>query len=162
MSLLSDTPATRSTKEKMVGTPTSVPGHAGTCARPSPPPYFVLLTHLAMLPGHSRELVGWRRASVPCFSSAATAGCSPASLKGNFSWLFPTLRRRQSSSSAPPAPNSRCKMHFDLSDPLTAPAAASKLHRWSFKASTPPVGACVALVCTERTEPLAWDDPRDL
>lgn len=138
MSLLSDTPATRSTREKMVGTPTLVPGHAETCTRPLPPPYFVLLTHLAMLPGHSRELVGWRRASVPCVSSAPTAGCSPTSLNGNFSWLFPTLRRWQSSSSTPPVPNSCCKMHFDLSDPLTAPAAASKLHQWSFKASIPP------------------------
>lgn len=134
-SLPSGTPATGSTREKTVGNPTLVPGHGGTCTRPSAP-YFALPTHLAMLPGSSWELVGWRRASLPCVSPAPTAGCSPASMKGNFSQLLPTLRRRQSSSSTPSAPNSHCNMHFDPSDPLTTPAASSKLHWWSFKAST--------------------------
>lgn len=157
-SLPSDTLASGSTRET-VGTPTLVPGHAGTCTRPSPPPYFALPTHLAMLPGSSQELVGWRRLHV---SPAPTAGCSPATVKGNFSQLLPTLRSQQSSSSAPSAPNSHRKMHFDFSDPLTAPAASSRLCWWSFKASTPPVGACVAQVRTKQTEPLTWDDPQDL
>lgn len=107
-----------------------------------------------MLPGSSRGLVGWRRVSVPCVS--------PASTEGNFSRLLLTLRRRQSSSCAPSAPNSPCKIHFDLSDPLTTPAASSRLHWWSFPPSVPPVGGRAALGRTKRPEPLAWDDPQDL
>lgn len=96
-----------------------VPGHTGTCTSPSPPAYFALLTQPVILT-ESCELEGFKRASVPCSSSAPMAGCSPAFLKDHFSLQLPTLRRQQIHSSAPSAPTSHCKVHFDLADPLTA------------------------------------------
>lgn len=132
-SLPSDTLTSGPQEKITLGTPTVVPGHTGTCTSPSPPAYFALLTQLVILTGKSRELEGWKRASVPRFSSAPTAGCSPASLKGHFSQLLPTLRRQQIGSSAPSAPNSRCKVHFNLADPLTASAASSELHSGASK-----------------------------
>lgn len=96
-----------------------------------------LLTQLVILTGKSCALEGWKRASVPRFSSAPTAGCSPASLKGHFSRLLPTLRRQQIGSSVPSAPNSRCKVHFNLADPLAASAASSEFHSGASKSPHP-------------------------